>query len=264
MRPTSDVLRRLAGLATALPILVFCAPAAAQHAHGHHPVGASATSGHAGLSFQIGSVTSAGAVRDYQGVALMAEGRRGPVELALHLPFYRIEVGTRWGTGAGDPHLEARWVALSGGAFEAGVSAAVMPPLGDDEAGLAMGHWMIMSGGFARFARGRLAATATLTYGEALGGGHDHHHGDVAPAVAPMNSREIAASVAPRLRLGHGVGLGTIVSGAAPIGDGALIGAVDVTATLALGRIELGIGAGHGFFDHPAGLRGGTHIVASF
>lgn len=263
MRPTSDALGRLAALAAALPILASSAPASAQHAHGSHSTGSS-TSGHAGLSFQVGRVTSAGAVRDYQGVALMADGRRGPVELALHVPFYRIEVGTRWGTGAGDPHLEGRWVALSGRALEAGVSAAVMPPLGDDEAGLAMGHWMIMAGGFARFTRGRVAVAAALTYGEALGGGNGHHHGDVAPPVAPMNAREIAGALAPRVQLGHGVGLGTTVSASAPLGDGQLIGAADVTATVALGRFELGVGAGHGFFDHPAGLRGGTHIVASF
>ncbi len=271
MLPTSDVLRRVAALA-ALGVGTMSGQAAAQHAHGAHGTGThhsrSEMSGHAGLSLQLGTVSSSsGARRDYQSVALMAGGRWGPAELALHVPFYRIEVGSTWGEGAGDPHIEARWIALAGGAVEAGLSVAVMPPLGDDEAGLAMGHWMIMSGGFARVSRGRLSTSATLTYGEALGDGaegHAHHHGGVTPAVAPMNPREIEASITPRVQLGRGVGLGAIVSGAAPLGDGQLIGAVDVMATVALGRFELGVGAGHGLFDHPSDLRGGTQIVASF
>lgn len=240
--------------------------ALAQHHH-HAPANDQdqAIAAHAGLTFEVGRVDAFGAARDYQSIALMAGVQRGALELLLHAPYYRIELGADWGTGLGDLHVEARWRAIERGAFAAGLSLAVMPPLGDDDEGLAMGHWMVMTGGFARVSRGRLSAAAVLAYGGSLGdGGHEEHGVDVWPPVAPMNAHEIEASLRPRLELGRGVAISAGLSGAAPIGDGDLIGLVDGGATIALGRVELGVRVGHGLAGHPGGLRGGTEVMASF
>jgi hypothetical protein len=266
MRRTAESLAVLAAVAAACAAL----PGRAAAQHHHHGAGAEAAPGiqaHAGVSFEVGRVESFGADRDYQGVAVMAGARRGAAEIALHLPFYRIELGGAWGESVGDPHIEARWnaLALAGGAVEAGLSFAVMPSIGDDDQGLAMGHWMIMTGGFARVSRGRLSGAASLGYGGALGGGgHAEHGGGVWPPVAPMNSHEIEASIQPQIALGRGVGLVAGLSGAAPIGDGKVIGLVEAGATIALGRFELGVRAGHGVAGHPGGLRGATHVMAAF
>jgi hypothetical protein len=79
-----------------------------------------------------------------------------------------------------------------------------------------------------------------------------------------MNGQQIELSLAPQLALGYGIGLGAGLSAAAPIGDGKLIGLVRVGATIALGRFEVGLGAGHGVAGHPGALRVGTHVMAMF
>jgi len=268
MRPTDRaVARALAAVAVAagLPL-----PAAAQHRH--HGSGA-ATGGahrlhiHAGVSAELGSVEFVGSERDYQGLAVMAGARLGSAELHAHVPFYRIDLAGDWSEGPGDPHLEARWVALAlaGGALEAGPSFAVMPPIGDDEHGLGMGHWMLMAGGFARVTSGRLGASASLGYAGALGeGGHSHHGGGVRPPVAPMNAHEIDASLEGRVALVRGFGLAATLSGAAPLGDGELLALAGAGATFRLGPVELGLGLAHGLFEHPAALRASTQVMASF
>jgi hypothetical protein len=238
--------------------------ALAQHHH-HAPAGAQTIAAHAGLAFEVGRVDAFGGARDYQSIALMAGVQRGAIELLLHAPYYRIELGAEWGSGLGDVHAEVRWRAIERGAFAAGLSLALMPPIGDDDEGLAMGHWMIMTGGFARVSRGRLSAAAALAYGGGLGGGGHAEHGvDVWPPVAPMNAHEIEASLRPRLELGGGVAVSAGIAGAAPLGDGELIGLIDGGATIALGRFELGVRVGHGLAEHPGGLRGGTEVMASF
>jgi len=261
-------MRRIAEpVAIAAILTALAAPAAAQHHHHHAPGDAEAApriQAHAGLSLEAGQVDFLGGERDYQGLALMAGASRGRFELAAHVPFYRLELGDSWGEGPGDPHLEARWVALRSGELDAGVSSAVMPPVGDDDKGLAMGHWMIMTGGFARLTRGRFASGASLGYGGALGGGgHAEHGGGVWPPVAPMNGHEIEGSLQETVTLGR-FGLGASLSGATPLGDSLTLALFGVGATINLGRMELGVGVGHGLLDHPAGLRATTHAMASF
>jgi hypothetical protein len=254
-------MRRIAERAVAIAITAALpSAAAAQHHHGGGP-GAQV---HAGVSAEMGSVEFLGGDRDYQGLAVSAGVRLASVELAAHVPFYRIELGGEWGSGPGDPHLEARWVARVGG-LELGPSVAVMPPLGDDADGLGMGHWMIMAGGTARATRGRLLASASLGYGGSPGGGdHAEHGGGVWPPVAPMNAHEIEAALHARVALGRGFGVAAALSGAAPLGDGDLLALAGLGATVHLGMFELGVGLGHGLLDHPAALRATTHVMASF
>ncbi len=233
--------------------------AAAQHHHG----GPGAMV-HAGVSAEMGSVEFLGGDRDYQGLAVSAGLRLASVELAAHVPFYRIELGGEWGSGPGDPHLEARWVAMAGG-VELGPSLAVMAPLGDDADGLGMGHWMFMAGGFARATRGRLSAGASLGYGGSPGGGdHAEHGGGVWPPVAPMNAHEVEAALHAQVALGGGFGVAAGLSGAAPLGDGDPLALAGLGATFHVGMVELGVGLAHGLLDHPAALRATTHVTASF
>lgn len=249
--------------------------AGAQHHHHHHGGGEEAAaapslSGMAMLALEVGTVEAFAGDRDYQSASIMASARHRQAELMVHLPYYRLELGGTWEDGVGDAHVEGRWHALSaagvlGGDFTGGVSFAVMPPLGDDDLGLAMGHWMLMAGGFGSYSRGRLSASGSLGWGGAVGGGgHAEHGGGVWPPVSPMNAQEIELSISPALALGRGIGLTAGLSGAAPIGDGRVIGLVRAGATIALGRFELGLAAGHGVADHPGGLRVGTHVMAMF
>jgi hypothetical protein len=268
---------RIAALAVGLAALAAGhRGAAAQHHHHHHAAGDDAAvappsvTAMAMLSLEVGTVEAFAGDRDYQSASVMASARHRQAELMVHLPYYRLELGSTWETGVGDAHIEGRWHALSapgvlGGDLAGGVSFAVMPPLGDDDLGLAMGHWMLMAGTFASYSSGRFSASGSLGWGGALGGGgHAEHGGGVWPPVSPMNAQEIELSIAPQLALGYGIGVSAGLSGAAPIGDGKVIGLVRAGATIALGRFEVGLGAGHGVAGHPGGLRVGTHVMAMF
>lgn len=256
-------MRRTAERARAVTVAVVVALPSAVAAQHHHGAGPGAQV-HAGVSAEMGSVEFLGGDRDYQGLALSAGVRLGSIELAAHAPFYRIELGGEWGSGPGDPHLEARWMTMAGG-FELGPSLAVMPPLGDDGEGLGMGHWMIMAGGSARATRGRLTASASLGYGGSPGGGdHAEHGGGVWPPVAPMNAHEIEAALQAQVAVGRGFGLAAGLSGAAPLGDGDPLALAGLGATVGVGMFEVGIGLAHGLLDHPAALRATTHVMASF
>jgi hypothetical protein len=254
-------MRRTDELTRAVTVAVIAALPSAAAAQHHH--GGSGAMVHAGVSAEMGSVEFLGGDRDYQGLAVSAGLRLASVELAAHVPFYRIELGGEWGSGPGDPHLEARWVTTAGG-LELGPSLAVMPPLGDDADGLGMGHWMIMAGGFARATRGRLSAGASLGYGGSPDGSdHAEHGGGVWPPVAPMNPHEVEAALQAQVALGR-FGLAAVLSGAAPLGDGDPLALAGLGATVHLGIVELGVGLAHGLLDHPAALRATTHVTASF
>jgi hypothetical protein len=254
-------------------LAVATTPAAAQHHHHHgaHDEGGAETARapalalQVGLSLEVGRVEAFASEVDYQGAALMVGARRGDFELGAHVPYYRIDLGARTGTGLGDIHVEGRWLPLRRGALEAGVSAAVMLPFGNDDDGLAMAHWMIMTGGVARVSRGRLSGNARLGYNGALeGNAHADHPIDIWPPVAPMNAHEIAASAGGAIALGHGVAATAQLGSAVPIGDGEFLALAEIGATVRVGRFDLGLGLRHGLAGHTAGLVGTSHAMASF
>jgi hypothetical protein len=164
---------RVAALAIGLAALAAGhGGAAAQHHHHHHGGGdeeetAPSVTAMAMLSLEVGSTEAFAVDRDYQSASVMASARHRQAELMVHLPYYRLELGNTWVDGVGDAHIEGRWHALSasrvlGGDLAGGVSFAVMAPLGDDDLGLAMGHWMLMaaSAGAARSAAAATPSTA--------------------------------------------------------------------------------------------------------
>lgn len=262
----------------AATVLAVGGVARAQHHHHHHHHHGSGDDGgeemaaaapsvhlHAMLSVESGSVDAFAGERDYQGAILMMGARRGAFELMGHVPFYRIQLGGNSGTGLGDVHVEGRWVALSAGRTEVGLSAGAMPPFADDDQGLGMGHWMIMAGGFARASRGQLSGQLSVGYGGALGGhGHSEHGVDVWPPVSPMNAHELTTKLGAAIAIAGGVGLDLALHTGTPLGDGAFLGIAGGGVTYDLGRFRLGAGARHGFAGHTADLVLSSYVMASF
>ncbi|HEY8143109.1 MAG TPA: hypothetical protein VIG06_10570 [Kofleriaceae bacterium] len=216
------------------------------------------------MSLEVGRVEAYGAPRDYQGLAAMAAARFRFVEVAAHVPVYRIELGPDTYSGLGDVHFEVGWIAIQH-PVEAGVAFAVMPPLGSDDHGLAMGHWMLMGSAFARASRGRVSGAATVGYGSRLGeGGHAAHGMPVWPPVAPMNAREIRGTLDARVALWRSLAATFAAAAAAPTGDGEVLGLVGGGLAAGLGRIEIGLTASHGVAGHTARLVIGSHMMISF
>lgn len=253
-----------AAIAVAL-VAAGAVPAAAQHHHhGGGAEGGAGVQGAAGLTAEMGRVEAFSETREYQGLALMGSARWKSIELSAHLPLYRIELGPESHSGLGDVHLEAGWIALER-PVEAGFSVALMPPLGSDEYGLAMGHWMIMGGGFARASRERVSGSAALGYGTTLGGdGHAEHGVTVWPPVAPMNAHEIRGTLQSRAALWRTLAATASMAAATPVGDGELLALVGGGIAVQLGRADVGLEASHGLAGHTAGLVLGSHLMFSF
>lgn len=262
-------MRWIAGLA------VLCTSGAVWGQHHHHhggsadePAGPSAAPRihfQLGVSAEAGRVEAFAAESDYQGLALMVGASRGDIEAGAHMPFYRIDLGGRDGTGLGDVHLEGRWMGLSLDGVQAGFAVGVMPPFGDDDDGLGMGHWMVMTAAVARWSRGRVSAEGRLGYNGAIGGGGHAEHGvPVWPPVAPMNAHELALAGVVGVALGRGVGVSVQLSTAAPLGEGEFLALAGAGGSVTLGKIELGLGLRHGFSGHTAGLVASGHAITSF
>jgi hypothetical protein len=220
---------------------------------------------HAKLSFETGRAETFGADRDYQGVALMLGARRDRFELMLHVPAYRVQLGANTGSGLGDVHLMGRYALWKRGMNELGLSAGVMPPFGDDEDGVGMGHWMAMGGAFARGSRGRFDGELTLGYGGALGGeGHAAHGVLLWPGVAPMNGQEIRSTARVGVDLASGVGASVSGLAAVPVGDGLFMALIGGELSYSMGHYTLAVGARHGLASHTARLVLSTSVMAMF
>lgn len=260
----------------ALVVAVVAAPTAAvaqHHHHHHHEEGgdaepaerAPAIQGHVGITVEGGQVDAFAGDRSYQGASLMVGARRDRYEAMVHVPIYRITLGAASHVGLGDMHLMAGYVAVVREHYEAGVSAGVMPPLGDDTNGLAMGHWMVMAGGFARAHRGRLGGDLHVGYGGApAGGGHAEHGVPAWPPVNPMNGHELRATANLNIAVAGDMGVATRGVVAVPLGTGDVLGFVGAGATYQLGRYTVGAGAGHGLAGHTAALVVTANVMSGF
>lgn len=257
-------------------LAVLCAGHAAwaQHDHHHHQEHSSEQHAgtqpplnlHIGLSAEMGRVEAFASDVDYQGVALMVGATRGDFEFAGHAPFYRIDLGgARVGSGVGDIHVEGRWMGLRRDGVQAGFALGVMPPFGDDDDGLGMGHWMIMTGALARWTGGRLSLAGRFGYNGALNGeGHAEHGVPAWPPVSPMNAHELALSGNATLAVARRVAVSVQLASAAPLGEGEFLALAGGGASYDLGRVQLGLGVRHGFVGHTAGLVASGHAMATF
>jgi hypothetical protein len=147
--------------------------------------------------------------------------------------------------GPGDPFLRGRvrvWQAEAS-TFAFGVALGLSAPLGDAEAGLGMGHFMIHPGLWAGSRGEKVRTEWSLGYGRMLG---DGEHGEpTGPLVSPMNSSELSAGGAlswdlhPRFAL-RALGVGAVPV-AAPAGEARLMAGFG--ARLGLGALTLSVTA---------------------
>jgi|GEM_PF-2244728 len=147
--------------------------------------------------------------------------------------------------GPGDPFVRGRvrvWQA-EGNTLALGVALGLSAPLGDAQAGLGMGHFMIHPGIWLGTRGEHVRTEWSLGYGRVLG---DGEHGEpTGPLVSPMNSSELSAGAAlswdlhPQLAL-RALGLGAVPV-AAPQGEARLMAGFG--ARLVLGALALSVTA---------------------
>jgi hypothetical protein len=272
-RGTCHILRmRLVLAALSLAALSLAPRAArAQHDHGaHHGEGEHAGAPASSFSAALGVITAGYDAMlyrgDYQGLAATGRWARGRFDAALGVTGYRLQKNGKTVAGLGDLMLHGRATALRAGAVTAGAVAMVMMPTGDHDAGLGMGHVMLMPGGWVQWAPGRLALAASAGYARGLGGGDIHaaHGGGAWPLVDPMTSSELTFGASGMIALAASLRAGLRADGAVPTGSGDTRLAGGVRAVWTLGRVETTAELQGGLAGAPFDLRGLVEAAVRF
>jgi hypothetical protein len=256
---------------------VALAPGAAwaQHDHGHHGhhghgggehPGAPASSFSAAIGVIAASYESMLFLGDYQGLVATGRWSRGRFGAAIGLTGYRIDKNGKTVMGLGDLMLHGHATLLRTGPITAGAVAMVMAPTGDHDAGLGMGHVMLMPGGWVQWAPGRLALGASAGYARGLGGGNIHaeHGGGAWPLVDPMNRSELTFGATGMVALASALRAGVRTDGAVPIGDGDARLTAGVRAVWTRGRVETTAELQGGLVGAPFGVRGLVEAAVRF
>lgn len=206
----------------------------AKHAHAARasaaaPAGEPAPEHGLGLALGLRTEVATAAIDrrpiDYQGASLRVDLHRGRFHLRAQGTWYRLRDSLDVTYGPGDLMLAAMWTAVQRPRWRAGLALPVGAPLGDHEAHLGMGHWMIMPGVFAAAQPSRsLSASAGVAYNRALSSGH-HNHG-IGPYVNPMTAEELSFAVRLGLRVAAPLQL---------IGESALAAPLDGDARATIG-----------------------------
>jgi hypothetical protein len=243
----------------------------AQHDHGAHHgedarAGAPASSFSAALGVIAAGYESMLYAGDYQGLAATGRWSRGRFGAALGLTAYRLQRNGKTVEGLGDLMLHGRATVLRAGAITAGAVAMVMAPTGDHDAGLGMGHVMLMPGGWLQWAPGRLVLAASAGYARGLGGGdiHAEHGGGAWPLVDPMTPSELTFGAGGMIALAPSLRAGLRADGAIPTGGGDARLAGGVRAVWALGRVETTAELQGGLAGAPFDLRGLVEAAVRF
>ncbi|WAS91270.1 hypothetical protein [Nannocystis punicea] len=159
---------------------------------------------------------------DFEGLAPMLGYSHRRVSVQLTLPAYRLVRNGLAHVGIGDLALAVRapipsW---SHHHLTAGLGLGATFPTGSADAGLGMGHVMLMPEFWWLVDRGRVQFSGTAGFGRALTrSGGDHHAHGPAPIVNPMNRSEVEASLFSQVQLHRLLWLRLGVYGAMPVGN---------------------------------------------
>jgi len=203
---------------------------------------------------------------DYQGLVVGARWSRGRFGAHLGVPAYRLQKNGKVVYGLGDLLAHGHVALIDAGALTSGLMVMGSAPTGDGDAGLGMGHVMLMADAWVTWAPGRFSLTGNAGYARALGGGSAHagHGGGMWPLVEPMNASELTFGASGMLALGKAVAAGVRASGAIPVGEGdeRLIGGARVVWRA--GRVETSAEIQAGLVGDPFTLRGILETAVRF
>jgi hypothetical protein len=195
---------------------------------------------------------------EYQGTRLGGWWMQGRFGVAASLPAYRLTKNGRAVDGIGDAMVHGHAMLWSRGRVSVDGMLMVTAPTGDGDAGLGMGHVMVMPEVGARVGVPRASLAARVGYGHMAGGSlaHAEHGQKMWPLVEPMNAAELTFGATGLVALSRGLAVGVQGQGALPIGDGDTRVVGGVRVVWSAGRAETSLQLDHGFVGSPFGLRG--------
>lgn len=262
---------RALALTTGLALGALPALAAAEHAHHHHGDGAPSASPPrstfgASLGLLAASYRHVLYEGDYQGLTAGATWSGGRFSASAELSGYRLTRNGATLAGIGDLMLHGMATVVDRGPLSAGAMLMVGVPTGDADAGLGMGHVMLMPRAWGMLAHGRTSLMTAVGYSRGLGDASAHatHGGGLWPLVEPMTMSELTATVQVDRMLGSALGLGARAATAIPLemGDLRVVGAL--RAVWLEGRFQTSAELQVGVTRDPLGVRGVMQTTASF
>lgn len=203
---------------------------------------------------------------DYQGLTAGAAWSRGRFSVSAEISGYRLTRNGATLAGIGDLMLHGMATVVDRGPLSAGAMLMVGVPTGDADAGLGMGHVMLMPSAWGMLTLGRTSAMATFGYSRGLGdaGAHAKHGGGLWPLVEPMTMSELTATVQVDRMLGPALGVGAKVAAAVPLEMGDLRVVGTLRAVWLAGRFQTSAELQAGVTGDPLGVRGVMQTTASF
>lgn len=227
-------MRRALIVATAL---LMARSAQAQQCHGWSGTAWRTPGVVLGVRFDAAGYRNRSYEGDFEGIAPILAWSHPRVSVQAMLPAYRLVRNGRVGVGLGDLALAVR-VPIPGWSHHhlaAGLGLAATLPTGSADAGLGMGHVMLMPEFWWLIERGRVQFYGTAGFGRALAGAAgDHHASGPAPIVNPMNRAEVELSVGSQLRVHRLLWLKFGLYGAMPVGNVNTAGVTRVIASQGL------------------------------
>jgi hypothetical protein len=217
--------------------LLATRPAQAQQCHAWNGTAWRAPGLLVGVRFDAAGYRNRSYTGDFEGLAQVLAWSHRRVSIQAMLPAYRIVRNGLSHVGVGDLALAAR-VPIPGWSHHdltAGLGVGATFPTGSADAGLGMGHVMLMPEFWWLLNRGRVQLYGTAGFGRALAAGvGSHHGGGPAPIVNPMNRSEIEASLGSQIRLHRLLSLRFSAFGAMPVGNANPEGVTRVVASQGL------------------------------
>jgi hypothetical protein len=193
----------------------------------------------------------------YQGAVAGGSVGKDRFELGLQVSAYQIDRNGKMYRGAGDAMVHGAVTLFARDQLAAGAHLMVMIPVGDDNAGLGMGHWMLMPAAWAAWSPKHVTLSAAVGYARGIGdeSAHAEHGGGAAwPLVDPMSFSEVTYDASAMFGLARELRAGVRVLGAIPLDDDArAIGAARVG--LSIGRVETSAEAQAGLAGDPFRFR---------
>jgi hypothetical protein len=202
---------------------------------------------------------------DYQGVVPGLSWTSEHYSAAANLPLYRLQENGREVYGPGDVVVSGQGTFVTTDSVHAGVLAAVSAPTGDGQAGLGMGHPMLMPALWSAWSHERVTVTGSAGYSRALVDSMSHHDHGPWPLVEPMNMSEISWSASGTVALSSSTRAGARMSGGVPVGavgHDRVVGAVRFS--WGTGRVDTAAELQAGLVGDPFTIRGVVETALHF
>ncbi|HEX2735336.1 MAG TPA: hypothetical protein VHM70_27215 [Polyangiaceae bacterium] len=196
------------------------------------------------LGYTVGAFSTSRYVGNFESLWAGAEWRSGDWSARGRWGMQRVLFNGLQRVGVGDPMVSLRRALYRETGLQVGVAAALEAPVGDAQAELGMGHWMVSPMGWLELHDQRTFVAATVAYDYALGMNSLHAHG-VHPLVAPMVAPALASEVMAGTRVLASLSATARAALQLPVGDAAHPGSPTIAdGSVGVSWIDGSLGSG--------------------